>query len=149
MSFEHLNLGESLLRTLRDEGFETPTPIQLKAIPKILQGCDLLASAQTGTGKTAAYLLPILCRMLRPSSHPHKKGPRVLILAPTRELAMQVAQESTKFARYLSKVKTVCIYGGAPYPVQIRELSRPYEILVATPGRLIDHLQRPRRSVPL
>lgn len=141
MTFQDLNLQPSILKAIQEEGFQEPTPIQLKAIPKIMGGFDLLASAQTGTGKTAAYILPILERLLSPSPYPNKKGPRVLILVPTRELAMQVAQEATKFARYLPRVKTICIYGGAPYPVQIRELSRPYEILVATPGRLIDHLR--------
>lgn len=144
MTFEDLNLDKAILKALKEEGFLEPTPIQAKATPKILAGFDILASAQTGTGKTAAYILPILHRLCSPSPYPVKSGPRVLVLAPTRELAMQVASECTKFSRYLTRVKTVCIYGGAAYPPQIRELSRPYEILVATPGRLIDHLERGR-----
>lgn len=143
VKFEDFDLSPGILQSLKENGYEIPTPIQSKAIPQVAAGLDILASAQTGTGKTAAYLLPILNKLATPSSLP-PRGPRVLILVPTRELAMQVAAESTKLAHYLSKVKTVCIYGGAPYPVQIRELSRPHEILVATPGRLIDHLERGR-----
>lgn len=143
VTFEDFDLSPGILQSLRENGYITPTPIQAKALPKVIAGFDIMASAQTGTGKTAAYLLPILSRLATPSAQP-PKGPRVLILVPTRELAMQVAAESTKLSRYLPKTKTICIYGGAPYPVQIRELSRPHEILVATPGRLIDHLERGR-----
>ncbi len=141
--FNELELHPALLETLEKEGFTEPTPIQLKAIPKVMAGFDLRASAQTGTGKTAAFLLPALNRLTVPSKVPGF-GPRILILVPTRELAMQVASEAERFSANLSKIKTVCIYGGAPYPKQNRELSRPYEILVATPGRLIDHLDRGR-----
>ncbi len=143
MSFKELGLHPGILKAIEQAGYTTPTPIQEKAIPKILSGFDLRASAQTGTGKTAAFILPSLHRLTTPSSLPGH-GPRILILVPTRELAMQVAQEAQKYSRQLSRVKTVCIYGGAPYPIQNRELSRPYEILVATPGRLIDHLQQGR-----
>nr|MBS4171491.1 ATP-dependent RNA helicase RhlE [Neochlamydia sp. AcF95]NGY95012.1 ATP-dependent RNA helicase RhlE [Neochlamydia sp. AcF84] len=143
MTFSELNLHAGILKTLENEGLTTPTPIQLKAIPKVLAGYDLRASAQTGTGKTAAFLLPALNRLTTPSALAGQ-GPRILILVPTRELAMQVAEEARRFSANLSRVKTVCIYGGAPYPLQNRELSRPYEILVATPGRLIDHMSRGR-----
>ena len=143
MTFNALNLHPAILQTLEQEGFVTPTPIQLKAIPKVLAGFDVRASAQTGTGKTAAFILPALNRLTVPSRIPGQ-GPRILILVPTRELAMQVAEEAQRFSRKLTRVKTVCIYGGAPYPKQNRELSRPYEILVATPGRLIDHMQSGR-----
>lgn len=143
MSFEHLNLDPRILKALQEAGFEKPTPIQEMAIPLVLEGSDLRASAQTGSGKTASFLLPAHQRLTHPS--PIKGfGPRVLILVPTRELAIQVAAESVKYSKYLQRAKTVCIYGGAPYPIQNRELSRPYEILVATPGRLIDHLERGR-----
>ena len=143
MAFENLKLNQGILKALKDAGFTEPTPIQLQVIPEIMNGRDIQGSAQTGTGKTAAFLLPALNMLTEPS--PIKAyGPRVLILVPTRELAMQVAAEAVKYSRYLSRVKTVCIYGGAPYPVQNRELSRPYEILVATPGRLIDHMQQGR-----
>lgn len=143
MTFQDLNLHPGILKAIEEMGYTTPTPIQSEAIPKIQQGFDILASAQTGTGKTAAFILPALLRLLVPSTL-RGNGPRVLILVPTRELAMQVANESMKYSKYLTRMKTVCIYGGAPYPVQNRELSRPYEILVATPGRLIDHLERGR-----
>lgn len=143
MTFKELDLHESLTQVLDEEGFATPTPIQSKAIPKILAGFDIRASAQTGTGKTAAFMLPVLNKLLTPSQHPGT-GPRILILVPTRELAMQVADEAMRFSRNLRRVKTVCIYGGAPYPRQNQELARPYEILVATPGRLIDHMQQGR-----
>lgn len=143
MTFSDLNLHDKLIQTLEKEGFTTPTPIQLMAIPKVIAGLDLRASAQTGTGKTAAFLLPALNRLTQPSKIPGQ-GPRILILVPTRELAMQVAVEAQRFSANLSRVRTICIYGGAPYPKQNRELSQPYEILVATPGRLIDHLERGR-----
>jgi superfamily II DNA/RNA helicase len=138
MPFKALNLDEDIVKTLTESGYSKPTPIQETAIPKILEGCDLLASAQTGSGKTAAFILPALNRLKTPAAK-QVRGPRVLILVPTRELAMQVATQAVKYSKYLSRVKTVCLYGGAPYPVQNRQLARPYEILVATPGRLIDH----------
>jgi superfamily II DNA/RNA helicase len=143
MSFINLNLHEGIIKAVEELGFSTPTPIQQEAIPMILSGCDLRASAQTGTGKTAAFILPALHKLTVPSPI-RSQGPRILILVPTRELAMQVATEATKFSKHLPRVKTVCIYGGAPYPVQNRDLSRPFEILVATPGRLIDHMERGR-----
>lgn len=143
ISFQDLNLHPGLLQAISELGHTIPTPIQSEAIPMIEKGLDILASAQTGTGKTAAFILPALNRLTAPSTL-RGNGPRVLILVPTRELAMQVAEESKKYSKFLPRMKTVCIYGGAPYPVQNRELSRPYEILVATPGRLIDHLERGR-----
>lgn len=141
MSFQDLNLHKQILQALEDLGHSKPTPIQEQAIPEVIKGRDLRASAQTGTGKTAAFLLPALNRLTVPSPS-QGRGPRILILVPTRELAMQVANEAGKYSKHLPRVKTVCIFGGAPYPVQNRELSRPYEILVATPGRLIDHMDR-------
>lgn len=142
-TFNDLNLHPNILKSIAKKGYLHPTPIQEKAIPRVIAGDDLRASAQTGTGKTGAFLLPALHRLASPS--PIKGlGPRILILVPTRELAMQVASEATVYAQFMQRVKTVCIYGGAPYPVQNRELGRPYEILVATPGRLIDHLQEGR-----
>lgn len=141
MSFENLNLHPKILKALKDAGYVNPTPVQADAIPKILNGHDLRASAQTGTGKTGAFILPTLNKLIEPSEK-EGRGPRALVLVPTRELAMQVANECQKYSKYLSRMKTVCIYGGAPYPMQNRELSRPYEILVATPGRLIDHFEQ-------
>lgn len=143
MTFQELELDPKILKAIEDAGYTTPTPIQSQAIPQVLAGKDLRASAQTGTGKTAAFILPSLHKLTKPSQV-NCHGPRVLILVPTRELAMQVATEAAKYSKHLSRIKTVCIYGGTPYPIQNRELSRPYEILVATPGRLIDHMQRGR-----
>lgn len=142
-SFKELNLHQSILKAIEEAGYTTPTAIQEQAIPEIIKGSDLRASAQTGTGKTAAFILPSLNRLTVPSTLPGR-GPRVLILVPTRELAMQVATEAAKYSKYCARVKTVCIYGGAPYPPQNRDLSRPHEILVATPGRLIDHMEQGR-----
>lgn len=139
-TFLDLNLDPSILKAIAELGFTTPTPIQEQAIPQILEGNDLRASAQTGTGKTAAFILPALQKLTLPSTMPGK-GPRILILVPTRELAMQVTAETVKFTKYLTKAKAVCIYGGQPYHIQNRQLTRPYEILIATPGRLIDHMQ--------
>jgi len=146
VNFSDLNLHPQILKAIGELGYVTPTPIQQQAIPKVLEGCDLQASAQTGTGKTAAFILPALQLLLEPAKV-KAHGPRILILVPTRELAMQVAAETIKYSKYLQRTKTVCIYGGAPYPIQNRELSRPYEILIATPGRLIDHLSRGKISL--
>lgn len=143
-SFISFDLDERILKVLKEIGFETPTPIQELGIPKILSGCDVIGTAQTGTGKTAAFMLPILHLLSNPDYKGNSRGPQILILVPTRELAMQVAQEATKFSKYLPKIKTVCIYGGVPYPIQKKALSSRYEILVATPGRLMDHMEQGR-----
>jgi superfamily II DNA/RNA helicase len=140
-TFKELNLHNGILQALEENGYTTPTPIQMRAIPKILEGLDIQASAQTGTGKTAAFILPALDRLTKSAP---KRSPRVLILVPTRELAMQVANQTLKYSKHLPKIKTVCVFGGVPYPQQIRDLSRPYDILIATPGRLIDHVERNR-----
>ena len=142
MSFKDLPLNKKILSAIEDLGHTTPTPIQEQAIPQIINGLDLRASAQTGTGKTAAFILPGLNKLAEESVP--GKGPRILILVPTRELAAQVAAEAIKYSKYLPHIKTVCIVGGTPYPVQNRQLSRPYDILIATPGRLIDQLERGR-----
>ncbi|HLB52571.1 MAG TPA: DEAD/DEAH box helicase [Chlamydiales bacterium] len=143
MPFSFLNAVPEILKSLTELGYVTPTPIQEAAIPKILEGEDVLASAQTGSGKTAAFLFPAFHKI---KTAPASKsiGPKVLILVPTRELAMQVAAQAVKYSKYMEKVKTVCLFGGSPYPDQIKQLSRPYEILVATPGRLMDHMERGR-----
>ena len=142
-TFEELITHPGILKAITELGYTDPTVIQKKAIPEVLNGADLLASAQTGTGKTAAFLLPTLERLARTPLE-NGKGPRVLVLVPTRELALQVMEEAKKFSMYLPRMKSICIFGGEPYPKQNRELSRPYEILVATPGRLIDHVERGR-----
>jgi superfamily II DNA/RNA helicase len=147
MTFQDQNLHPNILKAIEEAGYVTPTPIQLQAIPLVLAGKDLRASAQTGTGKTAAFMLPALHKLVTNTNASNAIGPRILILVPTRELAMQVATEAEKYSKHLARTKTVCIYGGAPYPVQNRQLSRPYEILVATPGRLIDHMKRGRLNL--
>src|SRR6476659_8836844 len=151
MTFESLQLAQDLLRALASCGYETPTPIQSQTIPALLQGRDVIGSAQTGTGKTAAFVLPALQRIATMPRAPRSgrgysnqvSNPRVLVLAPTRELAQQVATQAVQYGQY-ARARVVCIYGGAPYPPQIRELGRGVDILVATPGRLIDHLERGR-----
>ncbi|MDO9011034.1 MAG: DEAD/DEAH box helicase [Gallionella sp.] len=142
MTFEELNLNPSILKAIADTGYTQPTPIQEQAIPEILAGHDLMASAQTGSGKTAAFILPALNRLATPSTMPGK-GPRVLVLTPTRELAQQVCDAATKYGKNM-RFKIISILGGMPYPVQNRLLSSHVDILVATPGRLIDHLERGR-----
>lgn len=136
--FEQLH--EKIQKAIADLGHTTPTPVQAEAVPKVLEGCDLQVAAQTGTGKTAAFMLPALHKLITTPG----KGPRVLVLVPTRELAMQVAAETAKYSKYLPQVKTVCVYGGMSYALQNKQLSKPYDILVATPGRLIDHMERGR-----
>lgn len=142
-NFTQFNLSEHILKVLGEVGFTAPTPIQRLVIPKVFEGVDIIASASTGTGKTGAFMLPIL-HLLTDPAYKSNGGPQVLVLVPTRELAMQVADEAKKFSRYLTKTKTVCIYGGVPYPVQKKALSGMYEILVATPGRLLDHVESGR-----
>jgi superfamily II DNA/RNA helicase len=142
MTFQDLNLHSSILKAIEASGYTTPTPIQEQAIPEIIAGKDLMASAQTGTGKTAAFMLPALNRLATPSTV-RGKGPRVLVLTPTRELAQQVCDATTKYGKQM-RIKTISILGGMPYPVQNRLLAGSVDILVATPGRLIDHIQRGR-----
>lgn len=142
MSFEDLNLNEVLLRAIKACGFTSPTDIQKQAIPVALAGHDLMASAQTGTGKTAAFVLPALQRMLDNPALPGH-GPRVLILTPTRELATQVTDAIRDLGRS-SRLRSATVVGGMPYPPQIKMLRAPLDLLVATPGRLIDHFESGR-----
>ena len=128
MTFKGLIPHPKILQAIEESGYTSPTPIQNEAIPKILGGNDLRASAQTGTGKTAAFLLPSLYRLTQSANSSSSRGPRILILVPTRELAMQVASQAIKYSKYLPRMRTVCIYGGAPYPIQNKDLSRPYSI---------------------
>ena len=135
-TFDSLPLHPSILQALSDEGYETPTPIQSRAIPVSLEGCDVLGTAQTGTGKTAAFALPIL--HLLDKERPHSdKGPRALILTPTRELALQIDRSFRTYGRQL-KLRTAVLVGGVPIQKQITSLQRRPDILVATPGRLLD-----------
>ena len=142
VTFATLGLNPSILKAVEESGYTIPTPIQAEAIPTIMAGHDLMASAQTGTGKTAAFILPALHRIAEPSAV-RSKGPRVLVLTPTRELAQQVSDAATKYGKN-TRVKVVSILGGMPYPLQNKLLSNPVDILVATPGRLIDHIERGR-----
>ncbi len=142
MTFEKLALHPSILKAVIDSGYTTPTPIQAQAIPEALAGHDLMASAQTGTGKTAAFVLPALHRLTTPSTK-NSRGPRVLVLTPTRELANQVMEAATNYGKHL-RFRIGSIVGGMPYPPQMRLLSQPLDILVATPGRLLDHMERGR-----
>jgi len=143
MSFENLNLHPAILKAIAETGYTEPTPIQAEAIPLVMAGEDLMASSQTGSGKTAAFILPALQRLSTPSTVVNSKGPRVLVLTPTRELAQQVCDAATKYGKNM-RFKIISILGGMPYPVQNRMLSGQVDILVATPGRLIDHLERGR-----
>ncbi|MFM2407756.1 MAG: hypothetical protein RL358_498 [Pseudomonadota bacterium] len=143
MSFENLQLHPSILKAIAETGYTEPTQIQAEAIPLVLAGEDLMASSQTGSGKTAAFILPALQRLSIPSTVTESKGPRVLVLTPTRELAQQVCDAATKYGKDM-RFKIISILGGMPYPVQNRMLAGHVDILVATPGRLIDHLERGR-----
>lgn len=138
-SFSGLGLADPLLRALNDAGYATPTPIQAKAIPVVLTGRDLLAAAQTGTGKTAGFTLPILQRLLEnPLAQKPKAGqPRCLILTPTRELTAQVEASVRDYAKY-TRFRSLLIFGGVSINPQIQALRSPVDILVATPGRLLD-----------
>ena len=141
-SFTDLNLNPAILRAIEESGYTTATPIQAQAIPEVMAGHDLMASAQTGTGKTAAFTLPALNLLATP--HPsNSRGPRIMVLVPTRELAAQVNEAVRKYGKFL-RVRTASIVGGMPYPLQNKLLSQPLDILVATPGRLIDHMERGR-----
>jgi superfamily II DNA/RNA helicase len=142
ITFADLGLNPAILKAVEETGYTIPTPIQAEAIPTIMAGHDLMASAQTGTGKTAAFILPSLHRIAEPSAV-RSKGPRILVLTPTRELAQQVSDAATKYGKNM-RLKVVSILGGMPYPLQNKLLSSPLDILVATPGRLIDHIERGR-----
>ncbi len=139
-SFADLALAEPLLRALGQAGLVTPTPIQAQAIPALLEGRDMLGIAQTGTGKTAAFGLPLLQQLSRRPEGLEPKSVRALILAPTRELAIQIDAELRKYGRFLG-VRHALVYGGVGHTPQIRALEKGVDILVATPGRLLDHLQ--------
>src|SRR5271170_3079138 len=136
MSFSALGLSEKILEGVKAMGYIEPTPIQLRSIPLVLAGRDVIGSAQTGTGKTAAFALPILSKL-----GAHESGPRVLILEPTRELAAQVETAFRDYSRF-SDIRTTVVYGGVGYGQQLKELKAGCDVLVATPGRLIDHLEQ-------
>lgn len=140
IKFADLNLDKNILSAVRSEGYESPTPIQAQAIPFALDGRDIMASAQTGSGKTAAFLLPTLQKLTKRSEKPGK-GPRALVLTPTRELAAQVEKNALAYAKNMRWFRTVSIVGGASFGYQTRALSKLVDLIVATPGRLMDLMQ--------
>ncbi len=137
--FSELGLAAPLMRALQEAGYATPTPIQAKAIPTVLSGRDLLGIAQTGTGKTAAFALPILHRLNEKGGRPPRGGCRALVLSPTRELASQIADSFRTYGKHLG-LSVTTVFGGVPAGPQRRALSGGVDVLVATPGRLLDHL---------
>src|SRR3569623_171073 len=141
MSFSELGLDPLILKSVLAAGYENATPVQMQAIPAALSGRDLQVSSHTGSGKTAAFLLPSIQRML---AEPTVKsmGPRVLVLTPTRELALQVEKAAMTYGKDMRRFRTACLVGGAPYGLQLKRLSQPVDEVVADPGRLIDHLER-------
>ena len=147
MTFESLGLPEPLVRAVADAGYAAPTDVQAAAIPPAIEGADLMVAAATGSGKTASFIIPALQRVLLVRADVTKKrdkttvyGPRVLVLTPTRELAMQIAKNAATYGRHVPGVRIATIVGGVPYPAQIKALRAPLDILIATPGRLLDHL---------
>ena len=137
MKFEELNIDERILRTIEDMGFEETSPIQTQAIPAVCEGIDVVGQAQTGTGKTAAYTIPMLMKI-----DPQIKKPQAIVLCPTRELAVQVAEEIRKLAKYMSDIKVLPVYGGQEIVRQIKSLKTGVQIIVGTPGRVMDHMRR-------
>jgi ATP-dependent RNA helicase RhlE len=145
-NFSELGLSTQILKALHEEGYTNPTPIQAEAIPGVLAGRDLLGIAQTGTGKTAAFALPILHRLAADRRPALRKGCRVLVLAPTRELTSQIAESFRTYGRHMG-VTVTTVFGGVGHRPQIQALARGVDVLVATPGRLLDHIAG--RSVAL
>ncbi|MDB6000668.1 MAG: helicase [Rhizobacter sp.] len=147
MSFEIEGLNPVLVRAVADAGYETATEVQAKAIPPALAGRDLMVSSSTGSGKTASFILPALEMVLAARAEEGQRsratvyGPRILVLTPTRELAMQVAKAATVYGRHVPNLRVATVVGGVPYPAQIKALRSPLDILISTPGRLLDHLQ--------
>ena len=137
MTFKDLGLPEFILNAVSDLGFETPSPIQQICIPHLLEGRDVLGMAQTGSGKTAAFSLPILAQI-----DPTEKHPQLLVMAPTRELAIQVADACEQFVKYAKGINIVTLYGGQRYDIQLRALKQGAQVVVGTPGRILDHLRR-------
>ncbi|EBQ6113549.1 ATP-dependent RNA helicase, partial [Salmonella enterica subsp. enterica serovar Enteritidis] len=137
ISFADIGLSADILTALDDLGYEKPSPIQQQCIPHLLAGRDVLGMAQTGSGKTAAFGLPLLNNI-----DPNLRAPQILVLAPTRELAVQVAEACTDFSKHMRNVNVVALYGGQRYDVQLRALRQGPQVVVGTPGRLLDHLKR-------
>ena len=137
ITFNDLGLPEFILKAVSDLGFETPSPIQQACIPALLEGRDVLGMAQTGSGKTAAFSLPILAKI-----DPAAKHPQLLVMAPTRELAIQVADACEHFMKYAKGINIVTLYGGQRYDIQLRALKQGAQVVVGTPGRILDHIRR-------
>lgn len=137
LTFSELGLASPILKAVQEAGYETPSPIQAQSIPPLLEGRDLLGQAQTGTGKTAAFSLPLLGRI-----DPKNKAPQMLVLAPTRELAIQVAEAIQSYARHMKGLHVLPIYGGQSMGIQLRQLERHPQVIVGTPGRVLDHIRR-------
>lgn len=135
--FSDLGLSEAVLKSVNQAGYETPSPIQAQSIPPLLEGRDLLGQAQTGTGKTAAFSLPLLSQI-----DVNAKTPQMLVLAPTRELAIQVAEAIQSYAKYMKGLHVLPIYGGQSVGIQLRQLQRNPQVIVGTPGRILDHIRR-------
>ena len=142
-AFAALGLHPIILNSLARSGYDTPTPVQTQAIPAALTGVDLLVSSHTGSGKTAAFMLPSLNR-LTVESPVKGNGPRILVLTPTRELALQVDKAAFSYGHKLKRFRVACLVGGMPYPLQLKALQGPVDVVVATPGRLMDHMERGR-----
>ncbi len=148
MTFESLGLPEPLLRAVADAGYDAPTTVQSAAIPPANEGSDLMVAAATGSGKTASFILPALQRILAARADVTKKrekgavyGPRILVLTPTRELAIQIAKAADVYGRHVPGLRVATVVGGVPYGAQLKALRGPLDILISTPGRLLDHLQ--------
>ena len=137
MNFEELNLDPKIMRAVTEMGFEQASPIQAKSIPIAMEGKDMIGQAQTGTGKTAAFGIPVLQRV-----DPHKKKLQTIVLCPTRELAIQSANEIRKLSKFMHGVKVLPIYGGQEISKQIRSLKGGVQVVIGTPGRVIDHIRR-------
>lgn len=137
MKFDELSIDERILRAIENMGFEETSPIQTQAIPAVCEGIDVVGQAQTGTGKTAAYTIPMLMKI-----DPQIKKPQAIVLCPTRELAVQVAEEIRKLAKYMSDIKVLPVYGGQEIVRQIKSLKTGVQIIVGTPGRVMDHMRR-------
>lgn len=138
LSFSDMGLAAPLLQAINDAGYETPTPIQQEMIPHMLAGKDVVGQAQTGTGKTAAFALPLLSRL-----QPDKtKSPQILVLAPTRELAIQVAEAFESYGKHMKDLRVLPIFGGQDYTIQLKQLHRGAQVVVGTPGRVMDHIRR-------
>ena len=142
ITFDSLNLNPSVLQAITEMGYTSPTPIQKQSIPVLLEGGDVLGEAQTGTGKTAAFGLPTISRL-----DPNLRAPQMLVVCPTRELAIQVAEALADFCKHMRGMFVTTVYGGQSYTPQLRDLKRGPQIVVGTPGRMMDHIKKGRLNL--